>query len=568
MTRSDDPHHGTGSPESGADRDRGKPSQHGTGSSKREPDKPSPTQGTGLPNASSNGESPEGTGLPQTGSGADTDGTDSSANCEQPTYEESSGADNRHPVVEHPHPRTPRSTHPQRSTRPNADDSDPSHGTGSPNSSAETETTQGTGSLKSPSNKHGEPDTASAPNESASFSGHQLGTPEYRRISISLFLAGLATFALLYDTQPILPLIGDEFGLRADEAALSVSVTTLGLALALLVAGPVSEVRGRTRIMFASLFVSAVVAVLVGLAPSWELLLILRFIQGITVAGLPAVAMAYLSEEVHGSAQARAAGLYIGGTALGGMSGRLGVGALTEFLGWRGALIGMGVIAFACALAVWRWLPRSRGFVPGEAGLKNLWNQTSAIMRDPVLIGLFFIAAASMGSFVGVFNIMGYRLEEPPYSLSVGLSGLVFLVYALGSYASAFAGRAASKVGQRKVEPIAVSVMIFGLLVTLAHPLWLVIVGLAIFTVGFFAVHGVASGWVAARAKAGVGATGQASSGYMFFYYTGSSVFGALAGTFWAWAAWPGVVLMAGVMLALVLGTALLLKRTRPLGAR
>lgn len=553
MTRSDDPHEGTGSPQSGGDGDRGTPSQQGTGSSKSGADKPSLAEDATSLHTAFDAESPEGTGLPPSGSGTDPESTDLPADCKQTTYKESSGVEDHHPVVEHPHPRTPRPTHPNRPAQSDRGECFPPQGTGLP---------------RTPSDKRREPDLAFVPHELTPFAGHQIGTREYRRISISLFLAGLATFALLYDTQPILPLIGDEFGLRADEAALSVSVTTLGLALALLVAGPVSEVRGRTRIMFASLFVSAIVAVLVGLAPSWELLLILRFIQGITVAGLPAVAMAYLSEEVHASAQARAAGLYIGGTALGGMSGRLGVGALTEFLGWRGALIGMGVMAFICALAVWRWIPRSRGFAPGEAGLKNLWHQTAAIMRDPVLVGLFFIAAASMGSFVGVFNIMGYRLEEPPYSLSVGVSGLVFLVYALGSYASAFAGRVASKVGQRKVEPIAVSVMLFGLLITLAHPLWLVIVGLAIFTAGFFAVHGVASGWVAARAKAGVGATGQASSGYMFFYYTGSSVFGALAGTFWAWAAWPGVVLMAGVMLALVLGTALLLKRTRPLGAR
>ncbi|MDO5729517.1 MAG: MFS transporter [Actinomycetaceae bacterium] len=515
MTRSPDPHEGTGSPNSGPGEGRDQWNEYSESDRRAERGRHDPHGSPG-------------------------------------ELDERAGLEHDHPAVEHPHPRG------SRAPLEHDTDNPPHEGTDSPKSGAE---------VGSDIPSH---EDAGSPSEesSTSFVGHQIGTREYRRISISLFLAGLATFALLYDTQPILPLIGDEFGLRADEAALSVSVTTLGLALALLVAGPVSEVRGRTRIMFASLFVSAIVAVLVGLAPTWQILLFLRFVQGITVAGLPAVAMAYLSEEVHGSAQARAAGLYIGGTALGGMSGRLGVGALTEFLGWRGALVGMGVMAFACALAVWKWLPRSRGFVPGQAGLKNLWHQTAAIMRDPVLVGLFFIAAASMGSFVGVFNIMGYRLEEPPYSLSVGVSGLVFLVYALGSYASAFAGRAASKVGQRKVEPVAVTVMLIGLLITLLHPLWLVIVGLAIFTVGFFAVHGVASGWVAARAKAGVGATGQASSGYMFFYYTGSSIFGALAGTFWAWAAWPGVVLMAGVMLALVLVTSLLLKRTRSLGAR
>ncbi|MDO5034401.1 MAG: MFS transporter [Actinomycetaceae bacterium] len=400
------------------------------------------------------------------------------------------------------------------------------------------------------------------------FEGHGLDSPQYRRISISLFLAGLATFALLYDTQPVLPQIGAYYGLRPDEAALSVSISTAGLAVALLVVGPISEVRGRTRIIFASLFSAGIVAIGVGFAPTWELMLALRLLQGISVAGLPAVAMAYLTEEVHPSAQARAAGLYIAGTALGGMTGRLGVSALTEVVGWRGGLIGMGAIALLCAAAVWRWLPRSRGFVPGESGMRHLAEQTSAIMHDKVLVGLFFIAAAGMGSFVGVFNFMGFRLEEDPYNYSVGVVGLIFLVYALGSYASAYAGKMAAKWGQRLIEPYALTVMIIGLLITLLEPIFFVILGLAIFTCGFFATHGVASGWVAARARAGVGATGQASSAYMFFYYLGSSVFGALAGTFWHAMQWPGVVLMAGALLLAGLGVTLILRHVKPLGAR
>ncbi|MDO5721372.1 MAG: MFS transporter [Actinomycetaceae bacterium] len=401
-----------------------------------------------------------------------------------------------------------------------------------------------------------------------SFEGYLESSSQYRRISVSLFLAGLATFALLYDTQPMLVLIGEEFTLSPDQAALSVSAATIGLAVALLFAGPISERHGRTGVIFISLFVSAAMGIVVGLAPSWPLHLLARFTLGITVSGLPAVAMAYLAEEVHRSAQARAAGLYVAGTALGGMSGRLVTGVIAEFFGWRGGVIGMGLLALACALAVWKLLPRSRGFTPSEPGLRHLWEQTAAIMRDPVLVGLFVVAATSMGSFVGVFNIMGYRLEAPPYELSVGVAGLVFLVYALGSYASAYAGRLAAKWGQRRVEPWAVAVMLAGLLLTLLTPLWLVILGLAVFTCGFFAVHGVAAGWVAARAKAGVGGTGQASSGYMVFYYAGSSVFGALAGTFWAWQGWLGVVIMAGVALLVALAIVWKLRSIPPLGAR
>ena len=77
----------------------------------------------------------------------------------------------------------------------------------------------------------------------------------------------------------------------------------------------------------------------------------------------------------------------------------------------------------------------------------------------------------------------------------------------------------------------------------------MLVAGLALLTAGFFAVHGVASGWVPARAHAGGVATGQAASLYLFTYYLGSSVFGSLAGPAWTRAAWPGVVALAPVLL-------------------
>ena len=128
------------------------------------------------------------------------------------------------------------------------------------------------------------------------------------------------------------------------------SLCTVGLGLALLVAGPVSEVLGRTVLIHASLWSSAVVALLCAVAPSWPVLLGLRALLGITLAGLPAVAVAYLREEVHEDSHAKATGLYIGGTALGGMAGRLVAGGLADLGGWRLALGGIGALALVCAV--------------------------------------------------------------------------------------------------------------------------------------------------------------------------------------------------------------------------
>lgn len=391
--------------------------------------------------------------------------------------------------------------------------------------------------------------------------GYRHGTRRYRRLSVSLFVAGVATFALLYSTQALLPLLSAHFAVSPAESTLTVSVATLALGVSLLVAGPVSEVVGRTPLMHASLVASAAVGLACGAVDSWPLLLALRALQGVTLAGLPAVAMAYLTEEVHPDDAARAAGLYIGGTALGGMSGRLLTGALADLGGWRVALAGLGVLALGCALAVRALLPPSRRFTPAPASLGHLWWTARGLAADPALWCLYGIAGSAMGAFVGVFNAVGFRLAGPPYGLRVGVAGLVFLTYALGSVSSTVAGRVAAQRGQRAVVPVAAAVMLAGVLLTLAAPLPVVVGGLAVVAVGFFAVHGVSSGWVAARARRTVGAAGAASSGYLVAYYAGSSVFGSLAGGAWVVAAWPAVVALCGGLVATTLLLAVLLRR-------
>lgn len=391
--------------------------------------------------------------------------------------------------------------------------------------------------------------------------GHRLGSPAYRRISVALFLAGLATFASLYSTQPLLPLLAQHFGVSPAQSAYTVSFATVGLGAALLVAGPLSEVLGRTPLMHVSLFASGIVGVACAFADDWTLLLALRALEGVVLAGLPAVAMAYVSEEVHSEDMARAAGLYVGGTALGGMTGRLVAGFLADLGGWHVALGGVGVLALACAVGVRLVLPPSRRFTPAPRGPAQVWRATAALARDPALWCLFGIGFAAMGAFVGVYNAMGFRLEAAPYHLSVGVAGLVFLAYGFGSFSATYAGRFAARWGRRPVEPVTVLVMAAGLALTLAGQLWLVVAGLCVLTIGFFAAHAVASGWVAARSTLTAGAPGQASSTYLFAYYLGSSVCGAAAGQAWSAGGWGGVGALTGALLAVTLVLALILTR-------
>lgn len=392
--------------------------------------------------------------------------------------------------------------------------------------------------------------------------GYLPGTAGYRRVVGSLFAAGLATFALLYSAQSLLPEFVAEFGVSSGASTMALSLTTLGLGVALLVAGPVSDAIGRTQLIHLSLTVSAALAVASAFAPTWEAFLALRFLEGVALAGLPAVATAYLREELHESTHARAAGLYIGGTALGGMAGRLVTGPVGEVAGWRWALVTAAAVGVGCAVAVRLLLPASRNFTAGPSDVRAALRMGRRALADPGLLALYGVGACTVGALVAAFNAVGFRLESPPFGLGLAAASLVFLVYPLGAVSSALFGRLADALGRRAVLPAGAFVAIVGVAVTLPDSLALVVAGLGLVTIGFFAVHGVASGWVPARAHAGGISTAQAASLYLCAYYLGSSLFGSLAGVAWAAGGWPGAAVLVTVLLTAAGGLSLVLRRT------
>ncbi len=390
----------------------------------------------------------------------------------------------------------------------------------------------------------------------------QAGTPAYRRISLALFLAGFATFSLLYCVQPVLPELAAHFALSPAGSSLALSVTTGSLALAIFAAGALSQGRDKRRLMFASMALAALCNVLAAWAPAWGALLAARALEGVLLGGVPAVAMAYLSEEIHPRGLGFAMGLYIGGTAFGGMAGRIGMSVLADAWGWRTALAAMGVLGLAAAVGFVLLLPRTTG-APGTAagarlGLHEHLAAWRTHLRTPALAQLFASAFVLMGVFVSLFNYVGFRLALPPYGLSQTQIGLVFSAYLFGMVASPAAGALADRRGRAPVLVGGVLLMALGVLLTLAVPLLVVMAGIALLTFGFFVAHAVASGWVGALARS---AKGHASSLYLLAYYLGSSVLGSAGGWFWEHGRWPGMVAFSLALLGAALALAVRLRR-------
>ena len=386
------------------------------------------------------------------------------------------------------------------------------------------------------------------------------GTPAYRRLTLAMLFAGFSTFSLLYSVQPLLPLFAADYHLSAEAASLAVSLATGPLAIGILFAGILSDRVGRRPLMVAAMFAAGALTLAAALLPGWTTLLALRLLTGVALAGVPAVAMAYVAEEVDVASVGAAMGLYIGGSAIGGMGGRLVASLVADVADWRWALGSVGLAGLVMAEAFRRLAPPSHGFVAGAGG--SPLAGAAALFRDRALPLLYAEAFLLMGVFVTIYNYAGFRLLAPPYGLSQAAVGGVFLLYILGSASSALFGSFAGTVGRRRVFWLPIVLLIAGVAATEARALVLIILGIALVTIGFFGAHSIASAWVGRRARAN---RGQGAAFYLFFYYLGSSVLGSAGGFAWTHAGWPGVALFCLALGGLALLLGVVLARIAPL---
>ncbi|MEQ1367703.1 MFS transporter [Acinetobacter schindleri] len=379
----------------------------------------------------------------------------------------------------------------------------------------------------------------------------EYGSSAFKAVLFSLFLAGFAIFSSLYCVQPMMPILADYFHISPTQSSFPLSFSTIALAVGLIFTGLISDRFGRKPIMVWSLFSVSILLLLSAVWPVWSVFLATRVLIGLTVSGVAAVAMTYIGEEVAAKDVGFAMGLYISGTAIGGMSGRLIAGVLVDFISWQSATLIIGLINLCIATTFYFLLPKSKNFQAYPIKLSRFITAFQHNLSDPKLRILFLQGFILMGCFVSVFNYLSYRLIQAPFELSHVWIGVISVTYLAGIYSSPRAAAWSQKFGRFQVLVAMLASMLLGLV------LMLIFIGLLIFTFAFFAAHSTASSWVSVQSLQ-YRAVG--SSLYLFCYYLGSSVLGSSSGLVWENTGWFGLSLFIGIILVIGLLVAQQLK--------
>ena len=362
-----------------------------------------------------------------------------------------------------------------------------------------------------------------------------------------IVLCRFASFSSLYCVQPMMPIFAKFFQVSPTHSSFPLSFSTIALAIGLLFTGFISDRFGRKPIMVFTLFLVSVLLLVSASFPIWEIFLTTRIFIGLAVSGVAAVAMTYIGEEIAQKDIGLAMGLYISGTAIGGMGGRLIAGVLVDFISWQSATYIIGFINLIIACLFYLLLPKSQHFQPYPFRFSRFKAAFEQNLKDRKLRILFAEGFILMGCLVTVFNYISYHLLEAPFQLSQSWTGLISIAYLAGIYSSSKAAQWSFKYGRAKVLPLMLLMMMAGLLITLIPALWAILLGLIIFAFAFFAAHSTASSWVSVQA---IQYRAVAASLYLFCYYIGSSLLGSSGGLIWENFGWIGINLSVVLVLA------------------
>jgi YNFM family putative membrane transporter len=372
--------------------------------------------------------------------------------------------------------------------------------------------------------------------------------------AVALYVATVACYAVMYVTQPVLPVLSGEFGLSPAQAGLSISAVVIGIALASSFYGPLSDALGRKRVMVGSGFLLVIPTLLCAEARSFGALLAFRFAQGVLIPGVTAVSVAYAGDHVERPRLPAVVGGIIAAGVAGGLLSRLLGGLIAAVAGWRSSFEFFAATTFAASVLL------ARGLSPALAAERVGWfTAYGGMLRhflDRRLVGAFLIGLTLFFGFMGIFTYLPYHLAGEPYHLGTARISTIYVVYIAGVIVSPVAGRLSAHVPPRLVMAVGLVVAMAGMLATLLGPLWAIAGALVVLCLGMFTAQAVAPSFVNTTART---AKGGANALYLCFYYVGGTLGSALPGLAWQIWRWPGVVgvCVASLAVALVCNAAL-----------
>lgn len=363
------------------------------------------------------------------------------------------------------------------------------------------------------------------------------------RLQLAVFALVSSSFLMIYITQPVLPVLQQEFSVDVVRVSFTVSAVVLGIALANLPFGMLADRYPVQPIILTGGFLVAVGALICMVTTDMSVFIGARFMQGLFIPALTTCLVAFLARNLPVERLNVVMGSYVSATVIGGLGGRLLGGWIHEPLHWRYAFTSaMVMLVVSMLVAMW--------VLPLEHHIRRQKQSSTSflsLLKRWDLLRIFFTAASSFFVFSTIFNYLPFRLAGEPFHFSVKKITALYLVYVMGIFMGPMAGKFSNRYGGGTTLLIGSVILAISLLLLLTPLSGVVLIGLLGVCTGFFAVHAAAVGTLNQKLSHG---QGRANALYVLFYYIGGWVGMTLAGFVYQWQGWSAVIALCLIVLA------------------
>jgi YNFM family putative membrane transporter len=374
------------------------------------------------------------------------------------------------------------------------------------------------------------------------------------RSTLPVAFAGFCAFLGLYVTQPMLPLLEQVFKVGKSAVSLTLTASTLGVAIAAPLIGSVADRLGRNRVFVGWAGVWRGATRRAATATGLPSLVLWRFFQGLFTPGVFAVTIAYVQEEWPEDGVGKAMAIYVTGTVIGGFSGRLASGLIVSHWNWHWCFVGTGVMVAVSTLVIQLWLPEERHF-RGQARGGSMVSGMLMHLRNRRLLATFGVGFGVLFSLIATFTYVTFHLAGAPFHLGPLAISCLFFTYLFGAVVTPPCGRIIDRYGHRVAMTLAMGAAMAGMLLTLVPNLWLVVAGLALCCSGVFVAQATSTSYIGLAADHG---KALAVGIYVTCYYVGGSVGAELPGFLWSFGGWAICVALVMVVQLLTIITTLI----------
>lgn len=337
--------------------------------------------------------------------------------------------------------------------------------------------------------------------------------------------------------------LADRFMVSKPEAGLLVSITLIPMALAPLTYGVVLRQLSALTILKWALPLLALSMAISGQVESYNMMLVLRLIQGALMPAILTATMAYLAAGRSGAALSRVMAIYIASTIVGGMAGRVISGQLAAYLDYASVALIWAVLLLLVTMTPWRHA------TPKPL---NLVRPTRRGIMEAVTTGgnsaIYLSVLCAFWLFAGYLNYLPFRINEIDPEASTGLVGLSYLGYSIGVVSALSAGWLAKQLGGAIRVCWLGFVILIGSLGLTFFGVGLLMVQVFVMCLGMFLIHTLAAAEVNHNAKT---LGGVVNGLYVSAYYAGGALGAWITGYVYevfGWTAFIGTLASVGLI--------------------